>query len=244
MNLVVDSGNTLCKVALFSGGKFLRSDRTSNLTAAFLDHFLGFARPTQIFLSSVRATGAEERGLLSAYGDVMTFAEAKHIPLKIAYATPQTLGSDRIAAAVYAVSQFPGENVCVIIVGSCITADLVTADGIYQGGTISPGPEMRLHALHFFTGNLPEPEFVPVETLPETSTAACIQAGVFSGVLAEIEYYIRYYRQHFPGLHVIVSGGFISSFEKKINYPIFAQNDIVLKGLNLILNYNIEHTEK
>lgn len=100
----------------------------------------------------------------------------------------------------------------VITVGSCLTCDLVTGNGCYRGGVISPGPEMRMKAMHHFTGKLPDVPFDFNFELPGKSTIECMQAGACLGVVAEIEYYIKYYKQHYHNLNVVLSGGYAPFF--------------------------------
>ncbi|PIE88651.1 MAG: pantothenate kinase, partial [Bacteroidetes bacterium] len=231
MNLVIDIGNSYWKVALFKENSLQKRAEIAQGSHLFLANFLENNTPNAIAFSSVRETFKEEKRLLSTFGKVYSFSSSDPLPLTLRYHTPETLGTDRIAGAVYASSTFPGKDCLVITIGTCITCDLITAQGIYEGGTISPGPTMRLQAMHHFTGKLPPTDFQADVPLPGKSTAQCMASGTYYGILAEITHYIHHYKQQYKGLHVILSGGFMHFFEKKIKYPIFAQNDIVLRGL-------------
>lgn len=244
MNLIADIGNSYWKVALFDGKKLLRREEIPTGDFAFLTRFLNGVKPNALGFSSVRDTASDEEALFSSFGPVHTFSTNDQLPIIINYSTPTTLGTDRIAGAVFASTFKPHKDCLVITIGSCITSDIVTANKEFLGGTISPGPQMRLRAMHHFTGKLPSLEFQPDVVIPGKSTSECMKSGAYNGVVAEVEFYIRHYKQQFADLHVIVSGGFAPFFERKINYPIFAQNDIVLKGLNEILNYKLGYTEK
>lgn len=244
MNLIADIGNSYWKVALFNGTTLLRREETPTGSNKFIAEFLGDVTPDAVGFSSVRDTAEKEKAMFASFGKVYTFSTNDTLPVCINYKTPATLGTDRIAGAVFAGSAYPGKDCLVITIGSCITSDIVTGKKEYLGGTISPGPQMRLRAMHHYTGKLPQLEFNPDIKLPGKTTSECMESGAYHGVVAEVEFYIRHYRQHFPDLHVIVSGGFAPFFEKKINYPIFAHCDIVLKGLNEILNYKLGYTEK
>ncbi len=244
MNLIADIGNTSWKIALFDGTTMVKREEAPNGDRAFLSAFLGDVVPDIIGFSSVRVTSEAERDLFAKFGKVNTFFFGDTLPITLDYETPVTLGTDRIAAAVFAADAFPERNSLVIVIGSCITCDVVSADKQYLGGTISPGPQMRLNAMHHFTGKLPEREFNPAAVLPGKSSTSSMEAGAYYGILAEVEFYIDYYKQQYHDLNVIVSGGFVDSFEKKIKYPIFAQKDIVLRGLNEILNFKLEQVEK
>ena len=77
------------------------------------------------------------------------------LPIKVRYKTPETLGRDRLAAAVGANYLQPGKDLLVIDAGTAITYELVDASGSYLGGNISPGMTTRFRALNQFTKKLP-----------------------------------------------------------------------------------------
>jgi len=244
MNLIVDIGNSFWKIALFDQNKIVKRAEIPDADKAFIQDFLEDIVPAAIGFSSVRDSYESEKALFNNFGPVYTISASDPLPVSLHYKTPLTLGTDRISGAVFGKRKFPETNLLVITLGTCITCDILTDEGVFMGGTISPGPQMRLTAMHEYTGKLPELEFTDEVLLPGVSTDSCMHSGAWYGVLAEVEYYIAYYKQQYPDLHVIVSGGFAPSFEKKIKYPIFAQKDIVLKGLNEILNYQLGHIEK
>ncbi len=244
MNLIADIGNSFSKVALFDRKTLVRRGEIPALSSGFLKDFIKNVHVEAVGYSNVRDTYISDMELFKPFGEVYPYTADDKLPISIAYNSTDTLGTDRIAAAVYAADCFNQQNTLVIVIGSCITADIITEEAAFQGGTISPGPEMRLKAMHHFTGKLPELKFSDDVPVPGKSTAACMHGGAWHGVLAEIEYYIRHYQQHYSNLNVLLSGGYAPFFEKKINYPIFAQKDIVLKGLNEILNYKLGTIEK
>ena len=244
MNIIADIGNTSSKIALFKGGDLIKRSETPVLDQQFISEFIGKISIEQIGFSSVRSSYDIELILLQSFGAVTEFSKVTQFPIGVEYQSIETLGTDRLASAVYAASLYPENNVLTITIGSCLTCDLVTGKGCYHGGIIAPGPEMRMKAMHHFTGKLPDVPFGFHFELPGKSTIECMQAGACVGIVAEIEYYINYYKQHYRNLHVVLSGGYAPFFEKKINYTIFAQNDVVLKGLNQILNFYLEYNYK
>ena len=163
------------------------------------------------------------------------------LPIRIGYETPHTLGRDRIAAVVGAQSLRPGSNILVIDAGTAITYELLEASGLYVGGNISPGMTTRFRALHHFTQKLPlvsEPEEV---LLVGVSTESAIQAGVVNGIVLEMDGYIDLLRLKYPGLLVFLTGGHSFYFERRLKNRIFADINLVLIGLNRILEYNVEN---
>jgi type III pantothenate kinase len=155
------------------------------------------------------------------------------------YATPTTLGVDRIAGVCGAKHMSPKTNVLVIDAGTCITYDFLDRDGNFLGGGISPGLMMRFNAVHNFTARLPLVPLVEIAPLIGDSTETCIQSGVINGLIEELGGIISLYRQKFEGLAVILSGGDARFFENKLKGSIFAVPELVLSGLNSILIHNV-----
>jgi len=155
------------------------------------------------------------------------------------YATPQTLGVDRIALAMAGVSLFKNTNVLIIDAGSCITYDFVNARGQYLGGAISPGVEMRYKALHTFTAKLPNLSKEDAsDSLIGDTTQTSMHSGVVRGILTEIDGIIDQYQSRFKDLTVILTGGDTLFLSKRLKNTIFADSKFLLKGLNYLLERN------
>lgn len=162
------------------------------------------------------------------------------VPVKNLYLSPETLGQDRLAAAVGAAVVLPGRNVLVVDFGTAITFDLVTAGGEYAGGNISPGVDMRFRALNHFTERLPLCSLSGVETLIGNHTEQAIANGVANGVEFEVKGYMDRLKSEYDDLAVIFTGGGAEYFVEKFKNAIFANYDLVSIGLNRILNYNAD----
>jgi type III pantothenate kinase len=160
------------------------------------------------------------------------------LPVVIDYHTPDTLGTDRIAAVVAAHNLYPDKNILVVETGTCITYDFIDAEGIYRGGSISPGLGLRFSALHNFTDKLPLIEPVKDAILIGKSTESSIQSGVINGLIAEVQGIISMYENNYEDLTIILSGGNLDYFDKILKNNIFAVPNIVLTGLNIILDFN------
>ena len=166
--------------------------------------------------------------------------ETVSLPIKVQYKTPKTLGKDRLAAAVGANYLQPEKDLLVIDAGTAITYELIDASGSYLGGNISPGMTTRFRALNLFTEKLPlvvEQEYIP---LVGTDTETAIQAGVVNGIVCEMDGYIEMLRLKYPNLLVFLTGGHSFYFERRLKNSIFADINLVLTGLNRILEYNVE----
>ncbi len=259
MNLVIDIGNTNIKIAFFRGGEMLKLWTGLAIDENHLREWVELHYPEAAIISTVRTpseTGgrggtlqgekmlkvfAPEFQWLSTFRfPVLLAGPHLKLPVKMKYKTPETLGSDRLAAAIAAADRFRGKNSMVITAGSCITTDFVTDRNEYLGGTITPGLHMRLQAMHYFTGRLPDIRDV-VEEVPliGDSTEASMMSGVIHGITAEIEGLIARREREIGFFNIILSGGDGKIFAKKLKSRIFALDNIVLHGLNLMLKHNV-----
>ncbi len=241
MNLVIDIGNTVAKLALFEGDTPVEVIHTSNHTLEALPTICSKGKIEEAIVASVIDLTPEARARLEALTVPLLWLDGlTPVPVENLYETPRTLGADRLAAVVGAVTRFPGRDILVIDAGTCITYEFIDAAGRYHGGNISPGVEMRFKALHGFTDRLP---LVPREgrRLPlGKDTESAIREGVMQGVAYEIKGYVTTMRHKYPKLLVFLTGGEDISFETNVKIGIFADKFLVLAGLNTILNYNIQ----
>jgi type III pantothenate kinase len=239
LKLIIDFGNTLQKLAVFDGKNLLLKEIFQDLNPEALIRFILKNGPFRgIILSSVSNHPPELEKILSQSGKFILLDSQTPIPLKNLYQTPETLGKDRIAAVTGAWSMFPGQNILAIDAGTCITYDIVTKNGEYLGGGISPGIRMRFQAMHTFTGKLPLVEPDDFDELIGRSTSESLLSGVYNGVTAEIREHIRLYQQKFDALTVILTGGDHEFLHNKLKINIFAVPELVLLGLNDIFDYN------
>jgi type III pantothenate kinase len=237
--LIIDFGNTLQKLAVFEGKVLLLKETFEHLTPRELNRFVDHNGPFHgIVLSSVANHSPDLEKILSRAGKFLLIGAKTPLPVKNLYQTPETLGKDRIAAVTGAWSLFPDKNILVIDAGTCITYDLLTKQGEYLGGGISPGIRMRFQAMHTFTGKLPLVEPDDFEGLIGRSTRESLLSGVYNGVMAEISELIRLYRKEFEDLTVILTGGDQVFLHNKLKISIFAVPELVLLGLNEIFDYN------
>lgn len=242
MNFVVDIGNTRIKAAIFDEAN-LKSVSVFESSRAFLAAFkvlpLGVS---QSILSSVTEDYNQIYAHLKQLGPCLLFEKDTPVPISNKYQSIATLGSDRLAAAVGAYSLFPETNVLNIDTGTCIKYNFVTASGEYLGGAISPGLKMRINALHTFTARLPliEQNFKYKELIGKNTTHA-ILSGTQVAALLEADGFISEYKKKFPDLTVIISGGDTEFFEKQLKNSIFARPNLVLEGLNIILENNAQN---
>ncbi|MBL7835848.1 MAG: type III pantothenate kinase [Cyclobacteriaceae bacterium] len=236
MNLAVDYGNSSAKVAIFDQQRLV--EKLTFPLADDLKTFLQNSSAENFIISSVTT----DAGLVSQWSGAKNkfiLSYTLPLPVKILYATPHTLGVDRIAGSCGAVQLFPGRNTLVIDAGTCITYDFTDSSGQYYGGSISPGLKMRFQAVHTFTARLPLVTPAGNPELIGNSTETSIQSGVVNGTVAEMEGIIDRYRAKYPDLQVILCGGDGPFFENMLKASIFASPDLVLIGLNRVLIHNV-----
>ena len=237
MKLIIDIGNTAIKIALFEG-KQLKN--TAIFDECTLQNILKLVNNHDIsgtIISSVKDINANTKKLIHHF-DALFLDENTPLPIIIDYKTPKTLGKDRIAAIVRASVLFPEQDVLVFDAGTCLTIDFITKEKVYKGGRISPGITMRYKALHQFTNQLPLCSFSSERVLMGYDTESSIISGVQQGILAEVREIINVYKKENKETIIAVTGGDCFFFEKELKNSIFANPNLVLIGLNEILDYN------
>jgi type III pantothenate kinase len=240
MNLAIDIGNTRIKLGVFDGEQLIGQQTIENWD---IDQVLTIAynhSVQNIILSSVRKHNASAFARLSNQYYFVQLTEKTPIPIENRYQTPETLGKDRLAAIIGAYHLFPGQHCLVIDAGTCITYDLLDAEGVYLGGNIAPGIDMRLKAMHAFTSKLPEAGRSPLGELLGTTTLSALQNGGQWGALLEAQAFIEACEARFHPLQIIFTGGDAVFFEKNLKRKIFVNSNLVLIGLNKILMHNAD----
>ena len=160
------------------------------------------------------------------------------LPIKNLYATPKTLGTDRISSVIGAFYATKCQSAVLCIdSGTALTYDIINKRGEYLGGNISPGQDMRFRSLHDFTSRLPLVEAEGTSSDIGTSTETAIRNGVMNGIQFEINGCIGHFRRKYRGLKVFFTGGNAENFADRTKNYIFADKYLVLKGLNIILNH-------
>jgi len=241
MNLVIDTGNTLTKLALFQGREMVAFTSISGIN---VQEIIRFCESNTTIENAILSTVKEHPSVIDTYLNThfstVFFNHNTPVPIINKYSTPETLGKDRLAGVVGAKWLFTASDILVIDAGTAITYDIITSGGEYLGGGISPGLTMRYKALHTFTGRLPLLDYYEDAQLIGDDTYSSIQSGVLNGAVAEIEGIMHRYQLAYPGIKIILTGGSHNYFDKRLKIKTFAAPNLVLEGLNLILEFNIE----
>lgn len=237
MNLTIDIGNSTTKVGLFEGDTLKAYEHIEGHELTSLAGIKGVREASMCIVSSTVNISGKMRQDLSDVTDTtpIYLDHTTPLPIRNLYSTPETLGTDRLAAAIGAQHERPGSNVLVIDMGTAITYDFVNSRGEYLGGNISPGIEMRLKSLNQFTARLPLIKAKGDKPAIGHDTETAIRCGVIDGVKHEIEGFIKAATVKYPDLFVFLTGGDMIDFDDSIKRRTFADNYLVLKGLNRIL---------
>lgn len=240
MNLIIDIGNTLIKYAVFENVSIVHFETSESVLflSKIKNLFQEYPTIRRSIISSVGKLENKERDIVSLFSKVHVLNHSSKVPFKNSYATPNTLGMDRIALATAAFYKYPRKNTLIIDAGSCITYDLVNDAGEYIGGAISPGLNMRYKAMHNQTEKLPLLQPQEILDFIGNSTEACMHSGVINGMVQEIDGVINQYRTRFQDLTVILTGGDNQFFVKRLKNSIFAHSKFLVEGLNYLLEYN------
>ncbi|WP_121666934.1 type III pantothenate kinase [Mesonia aquimarina] len=241
MNLVIDVGNTLVKLAVFQQDKIVELERflIEFFSKEILKKIEKYPEIDHIILSSVVEIPENWFKLLQVKGKLVVLSDDTLLPFKNNYASPKTLGKDRLALVAGAKVLFPNKNVLVIDAGSCITYDFLQGNN-YEGGAISPGMQMRFKAMHNFTAKLPlitQVKNIPLKLTGKTTEENMI-IGVLKGIQLEIDGFIDTYKSQYKDLTVILSGGDSELLSRSLKNGIFAPENFLLRGLNSILEFN------
>lgn len=238
MNLILDFGNTKAKLAVFKSEEIIHFESIEGIQLSHLKSVLqNFPEIHHAILSSVIYEDELLIRFLKEHTTFTYFQSDTPIPIVNGYKTPKTLGKDRLAAAIGANAQFPNQNVLAIDAGTALKFDFVNAENKYLGGAISPGIYLRFKALYNETDKLPLIGYQEIDYLIGSSTEESILSGVVQGITAETDGIIDRYKVLYPEIKIILTGGEAVFFEKNLKNGIFADSNLVLKGLNIILEY-------
>ena len=241
MNLAIDIGNTRTKFGFFKNGRLRKKLYWEKTDLRKLETLLSNQKVENIICSTVKTVDFKFEKRISKNRFYIRLEANTPLPIQNKYRTPKTLGKDRLAAVVGAFELYPNTSSLVIDAGTCITYDVINAKGDFLGGNIVPGLEMRYKAMHHFTAQLPLIERKGgriVDIGKDTNSA--MRTGGALGTMLEMEAWIQYFKKEYEVINTILTGGDGDYFAKKLKSKIFAHPNLVLIGLNKILQHNVE----
>lgn len=248
MILLVDIGNSrikwasLTKKRLEHSGNAPRSKDPGTLAADLEQAWRKVRKPRAVVVSSVAG---------SAYAEALSVwtterwqlqprfvtAEGKAFDVTNAYSKPERLGADRWAALIATRRQLGGAA-CIVDAGTAVTIDVISAQGVHQGGLIIPGLAMMRHALLEQTEELLPATETPVSgdiSLLARDTRDGVNGGTLYALVAVIDRVVADVRTELgTDLTRIITGG-----DAETLLPLLAGNyhhhpDLVLEGLAVI----------
>jgi type III pantothenate kinase len=238
VNLILDVGNSLLKIALFKKSELIQKFKFTENYKRNIEDIISENNVTHSIISNVGRIDDSIINILKESTNLLLVSNQLKFPFKNLYKSKNTLGQDRLALVSAAAFKFPKENVLIVDAGSCITYDFKNNNNEYLGGGISPGILMRFKSLNTFTSNLPLIDFDSIHQLIGNNTKNSINSGVINGTISEINGIIQQYCEEFKNIRIILTGGDSNFLLKRIKNSIFADQNFLLVGLNKLLEDN------
>lgn len=238
--LCIDFGNTRQKAGLFSDDKLLRIFFLEEPLLKSVENLVEKYKPANTILSSVINHAEEVETYLKQHSGFHLLTPSSKLPFTTPVGKPETIGADRLALCAAAALLFPSQNNLVIGLGTAVTYNFLNTKNEFLGGAISPGMRMRMKALNSYTAKLPiiAPDWnVP---LIGYDTKSNIQSGVVLGLAHEIDGFIEAYQNKYRAFNVLLTGGDLVHLAPHLKNLIFADPDLLFKGLYAISEINYQ----
>ena len=238
VTICFDFGNTRLKYAVFKNGQFEKSAIMDGINPSTIEKILVEHQPQKTLLSSVINHPFETEEALAANSKFHLLNHNSKLPFTTPVGKPETIGADRLALVAAAVHIFPNQHNLIIGSGSCITFNFVNKFHEFLGGSISPGMEMRFKAMNHYTAKLPLAKPDTNFPLIGYDTKTNLISGVVNGICAEIDGLIELYEERYSNFNVLLTGGDVGFFVPHLKKKIFADPELIFKGLYAISETN------
>ena len=238
VTLCFDFGNTRKKVAVFHEDEMKEGIVLPDDAVETIQSLIRKFQPAKSILSSVIEHNPAIEELLAVNTKFHKLSHLTKVLFTTPVGKPETIGADRLALTAAAVHYYPDKNNFVIGLGTCITYNFINKYHEFVGGAISPGLEMRLKALNYYTAKLPLVEADANVPLIGYDTNTNILSGVVLGMAKEIDGFIESYRERYRNFNVLLTGGDIVYLASHLKNKIFADPDLIFKGLYAISEVN------
>lgn len=259
MDLVLDVGNSGIKGGLFRGEDLLETFRVETDEKKSRGTNAIRARTQEVIQEVLRERGGEpirRCGILSVVPrltapltETLTelLSELEEPPVRLraegggpiepGYASMDTLGVDRFAAACGGYLRAGAGPVVVVDAGTAITTEVVDAEGRYVGGSITAGPELILRALVEHTAQL-EPISLEVPPRPiGHTTEDSLRTGILRGAVDGLEGAVRRYAHELgEPTAIYLTGGWAERLSTLMETAHQVHPHLVLEGGRALLN--------
>ena len=238
ITLCFDFGNTRMKVGIFDQSQLTGAMVMENDNVEEVESLINKFKPTKSILSSVVNHNTAIETLLASKTRFHKLSHLSKLPFTTQVSKPETIGADRLALSAAAVFSYPGQHNLVIGLGTCVTYNFINKFHEFLGGGISPGLEMRIKAMNHFTAKLPLVKPNANVPLIGYDTATNLLSGAVLGMAYEIDGFINAYHEKFRNFNVHLTGGDIVYLASHLKNQIFADPELIFKGLYAISEVN------
>ena len=236
--LCLDFGNTRLKCALFNGKELKQEIVLDNDNTSTIENIIVQYKPSRSILSSVINHNEEVETLLASKTKFHKLTNQSKLPFSTPVGKPETIGTDRLALVAAVVYFYPKQHNLIIGLGSCITYNFVNKFHEFLGGSISPGLEMRFKSMNQFTAKLPLVRADSNFPLVGYDTKTNLQSGVILGAAKEMDGVIDEYALRYSNFNVHLTGGDMRFFVSLLKNKIFANPNLIFKGLYALSETN------
>lgn len=254
MKVVIDIGNTNCKIAVHSKTQILKHWRMQTDVRKTEDEYMVLVRS---FFTSANISVNEVEGVIicSVVPPILATIEQMckklflvtplvvgpgvKTGLNIKYENPREVGSDRIVNAVAALEEHKGMPLIIIDFGTATTYCYLNERGDYLGGVIAPGISIATEALYTQAARLPRIELKRPRSVVGKTTIEAMQAGVYYGIIGQVEGIVAQLKQQETTTpRVIATGGLANLIAYDIPSIDIVDEALTLKGLAIIYERN------
>ncbi|MEQ1796501.1 MAG: type III pantothenate kinase [Lacibacter sp.] len=238
ITICFDFGNTRLKAAVFEQDQLkeiiILKDDSRESVEEIIDQF----KPSFSILSSVINHQPVVEEVLAKHTNFHKLSHQTKLPFTTPVGKPETIGADRLALCAASVHLFPAKNNLAIGIGTCITYNFINNQNQFLGGSISPGLEMRFKSMNQLTALLPLVKMEWNFPLIGYDTKTNLLSGVAWGMAKEIDGIIDAYAEKYGNFNVLLTGGDTVHFAPLLKNMIFADPQLIFKGLYAISEFN------
>jgi type III pantothenate kinase len=251
--LAVDIGNTNITLGLYR-----ESERTAAWRLATVHNRMPDEYGLQILgllefsgVSSMDLTGVALASVVPALTRTFRTASQRYLSqepfvvdhtvktsIQIKLDQPKNIGADRIVDAA-AVLELYGGPACVVDFGTATTFDIITKEGEYLGGAISPGVGIAADALFHRAAKLSKVDLAFPPEVIGRNTVHAIQSGLMYGYVSLVEGMVARFRAELgEELKVVGTGGLVSLISAKTDVISIEAPWLTLDGLRILWDIN------
>ncbi|MBK8088044.1 MAG: type III pantothenate kinase [Chitinophagaceae bacterium] len=238
ITICFDFGNTRLKAAVFEQDQLKEILILNDDSRESMEEIIAQFKPSFSILSSVINHQPVVEEVLAKHTSFHKLSYQTKLPFTTPVGKPETIGADRLALCAASVHLFPGKNNLAIGIGTCITYNFINNQNQFLGGSISPGLEMRFKSMNQLTALLPLVKMEWNFPLIGYDTKTNLLSGVAWGMAKEIDGIIDAYAEKYGNFNVLLTGGDTVHFAPLLKNMIFADPQLIFKGLYAISEFN------